>query len=64
MSTQLTTQSQNLVKDADYIFYELTRSICPGMQENYRWACNLARQQGLYAKALPRAWSIRIIDIW
>ncbi len=29
MSTQLTTQNERLVKDADYIFYELTRSICP-----------------------------------
>ena len=29
MSTQLTTQPQTIKKDANYVFYELTRSICP-----------------------------------
>jgi uncharacterized radical SAM superfamily Fe-S cluster-containing enzyme len=29
MSKQLANKNQTLVKDADYIFYELTRSICP-----------------------------------
>ena len=45
-------------KDAVYVFYELTRSICPKCRKVID-AKVLLRQQSVHAKALPRLRAIR-----
>ena len=40
-------------KDADYVFYELTRSICPECRRVIDAQVSCPRQQGLHAQALP-----------
>jgi len=50
-------------KDADYVFYELTRSICPTSRRVIDGHVFDSRQQGVYAQAVPRARHVRKLDL-
>jgi hypothetical protein len=52
-------QSPIQKRDADHVFYELTRSICPECRPRHRRSHPDSRQEGLYAETMARSRTFR-----